>query len=57
MTACRESSTVYETGDGGELPLLVFEPADGARLAAGIVLFHGGALRTGSADGLAPALP
>ena len=52
--SCRESSTVYETVDGGELPLLVFEPADGTRPAAGIVLFHGGALRAGSADGLAP---
>jgi acetyl esterase/lipase len=54
MTACRESSMVYEAADGTELPLLVFEPAEGTRLAAGIVLFHGGALRTGSADGLAP---
>ena len=44
----------YEAADGSELPLLVFEPAEGTRLAAGIVLFHGGALRTGSADGLAP---
>lgn len=39
--------------DGSELPLLVFEP-DGTRPRAGIVLFHGGALREGSADGLAP---
>jgi acetyl esterase/lipase len=54
MTACRESSMVYEAADGSELPLLVFEPAEGTRLAAGIVLVHGGALRTGSADGLAP---
>ncbi|MGN9914238.1 alpha/beta hydrolase [Phytohabitans sp. LJ34] len=54
MTAYRESSTSYEAADGGELPLRVFEPADGTRLAAGIVLFHGGALRTGSADDLAP---
>jgi acetyl esterase/lipase len=53
MTACRESSLVYEAADGSELPLLVFEPAEGTRLAAGIVVFHGGALRTGSADGLA----
>jgi acetyl esterase len=45
---------VYEAADGSELPLLVFEPAEGTRLAAGLVLFHGGALRTGSADGLAP---
>src|SRR5688572_25011146 len=54
MTAGRESSMVYEAADGGDLPLLVFEPAEGTRLAAGIALFHGGALRTGSADGLAP---
>jgi acetyl esterase/lipase len=54
MTACRESSIVYEAADGSELPLLVFEPAEGTRPAAGIVVFHGGALRTGSADGLAP---
>jgi acetyl esterase/lipase len=54
MTACRESSMVYEAADGSELPLLVFEPAEGTRLEAGIVLFHGGALRTGSADALAP---
>jgi hypothetical protein len=33
MTACRESSTVYEAADGSELPLLVFEPAEGTRLA------------------------
>ncbi|MEE6257679.1 alpha/beta hydrolase [Plantactinospora sonchi] len=44
----------FDAADGSELPLLVFEPAEGTRLAAGIVLFHGGALRTGSADGLAP---
>jgi acetyl esterase/lipase len=54
MTACRESSTTYEAADGSELPLLVFEPAEGTRLTAGVVLFHGGALRAGSADGLAP---
>jgi acetyl esterase/lipase len=34
--------------------MLVFEPGDGTQPRAGIVLFHGGALRTGSADGLAP---
>lgn len=34
--------------------MLVFEPADGTRPVAGIVLFHGGALRAGSADALAP---
>ncbi|MEV0570629.1 alpha/beta hydrolase [Dactylosporangium sp. NPDC050588] len=44
----------YEAADGSELPLLVFEPAEGTRLTVGIVLFHGGALRTGSADELAP---
>ncbi|WP_173066925.1 alpha/beta hydrolase [Phytohabitans houttuyneae] len=44
----------YEAADGSALPLLVFEPAEGTRPAAGIVLFHGGALRTGSADDLAP---
>lgn len=54
MTACRESSTSYEAADGSALPLLVFEPAEGTRPAAGVILFHGGALRTGSADGLAP---
>jgi acetyl esterase/lipase len=54
MTACRESSMIYEAADGSELSLLVFEPAEDTRLAAGIVLFHGGALRTGSADGLTP---
>lgn len=43
---------VYETVDGSKLPLLVFDPADGTPLAAGIVLFHGGGLRSGSADGL-----
>jgi acetyl esterase len=54
MTACRESSTRYRAADGSELPLLVFEPGDGTPPRAGIVLFHGGALRAGSADGLAP---
>ncbi|GIG59703.1 hypothetical protein Lfu02_40750 [Longispora fulva] len=54
MAALRESSATYEAVDGSELPLLVFEPAEGTRPAAGIVLFHGGALRRGSADGLAP---
>ncbi|WBB71228.1 alpha/beta hydrolase [Micromonospora sp. WMMD1128] len=39
--------------DGRELPLLVFEPV-GTRPRAGVVLFHGGALREGSAAGLAP---
>jgi acetyl esterase/lipase len=54
VTACRESSAIYEAADGSELPLLVFEPAEGARPAAGVILFHGGALRTGSAAGLTP---
>jgi acetyl esterase/lipase len=54
MTACRESSTFYHAADGRKLPLLVFEPGDGTQPRAGIVLFHGGALREGSADGLAP---
>ncbi|WP_092374244.1 alpha/beta hydrolase [Micromonospora phaseoli] len=54
MTACRESSTLYQAADGRELPLLLFEPGDGTRPRTGIVVFHGGALREGSADGLAP---
>jgi len=54
MAADRESSTLYEAADGGELPMLAFEPAEGTEPLAGIVLFHGGALREGSADGLAP---
>jgi acetyl esterase/lipase len=54
MTAGRESSTVYEAADGSELAMLVFEPVEGPRPVAGIVMFHGGALREGSADGLAP---
>ena len=54
MTASRESSTSYEAADGSELPMLVFEPADGTQPVAGIVMFHGGGLRSGSADGLAP---
>jgi acetyl esterase/lipase len=54
MTAGRESSTSYEAAGGSELPMLVFEPAQGTQPVAGIVMFHGGALRKGSADGLAP---
>ncbi|GIG87878.1 hypothetical protein Pen02_28140 [Plantactinospora endophytica] len=54
VPACRESSMLYQAADGRELPLLVFEPGDGTPPRAGIVLFHGGALREGSADGLAP---
>jgi acetyl esterase len=34
--------------------MLVFEPAEGTQPVAGIVMFHGGALHSGSADGLAP---
>jgi len=44
----------YHAADGSELPMLVFEPVDGTQPRSGIVLFHGGALRAGSADGLAP---
>jgi acetyl esterase/lipase len=54
MTGCRESSTFYQAADGRELPLLLFEPDDGTQPRAGIIVFHGGALREGSADGLAP---
>jgi acetyl esterase/lipase len=54
MTASREFSTRYEAADGSELPMLVFEPAEGTQPVAGIVMFHGGALHSGSADGLAP---
>jgi acetyl esterase/lipase len=54
VTASQESSATYAAADGGELPMLVFEPGGGTQPAAGIVLFHGGALRKGSADGLAP---
>jgi acetyl esterase/lipase len=41
MAAGREWSTRHRTADGGERPLLVFEPDTPAR--AGVVLFHGGA--------------
>ena len=54
MTASQESSATYAAADGGELPVLVFEPGGGTQPAAGIVMFHGGALHSGSADGLAP---
>ncbi|WP_430501659.1 alpha/beta hydrolase [Micromonospora trifolii] len=54
MRAGREYPTSYQAADGSELPLLVFEPAEGTPPRAGIVLFHGGALRQGSPDGLAP---
>jgi acetyl esterase/lipase len=52
--ACRESSMLYQAADGSRLRLLVFEPREDRQPRAGIVLFHGGALRRGSADGLAP---
>lgn len=54
MGAVRKSSTTYVAADGSELPLLIFEPEEGMQPAAGIVMFHGGALHSGSADGLAP---
>jgi acetyl esterase len=54
MTAYCESSETYEAADGSELPMLVFEPAGDTRPLAGIVVFHGGALHSGSAGGLAP---
>ncbi|MEV4824199.1 alpha/beta hydrolase [Micromonospora sp. NPDC049274] len=54
MRACREFSTRYRAADGSELPLLVFEPGDDTPPRAGVVLFHGGALRGGSPDGLVP---
>lgn len=53
-TACREFAAVYPAADGSEVPMLVFEPADDTSPRAGVVLFHGGALREGSADGFAP---
>ncbi|WFE35300.1 alpha/beta hydrolase [Micromonospora sp. WMMD975] len=49
-----ESTMRFRAADGSELPLLVFEPGDGTQPRAGVVLFHGGALREGSAAGLAP---
>src|ERR1700744_2763888 len=54
MSAGRESSTRYEAADGSQLPMLIFEPDAGTKPVAGIVMFHGGALHSGSADGLAP---
>ncbi|WP_167487627.1 alpha/beta hydrolase [Nocardia terpenica] len=53
-TVCRESSMLFHAADGSDLPMLVFEPGDGTQPRAGLVVFHGGALREGSADGLAP---
>jgi acetyl esterase/lipase len=53
MGAVRKSSTTYAAAEGSELPMLIFEPDEGLQPAAGIVLFHGGALHSGSADGLA----
>jgi acetyl esterase/lipase len=54
MSTTRESATIYAAADGSELPMLVFEPAGGTQPVAGIVMFHGGALRSGSPDVLAP---
>jgi acetyl esterase/lipase len=54
MADSRESSTCYEAADGSELPMLIYEPAEGTRPVAGIVMFHGGGLHSGSADGLVP---
>ncbi|WP_239561912.1 alpha/beta hydrolase [Micromonospora luteifusca] len=54
MRAGRESAISYRAADGSELHLLVFEPAEGTPSRAGVVLFHGGALRDGSPDGLVP---
>jgi acetyl esterase len=54
MTDSREPLATYTAADGSELPMLIFEPGGGTPPAAGIVMFHGGALRQGSADGLAP---
>ena len=54
MAVIRTSSTTYEAADGSELPMLIFEPEEGLQPVAGIVMFHGGALHSGSADGLAP---
>jgi acetyl esterase/lipase len=53
MMALSESETVYENAGGDHLPMLVFGPADGTQPVAGLVLFHGGALRSGSAGELA----
>ena len=47
-------SMLYTAADGTELPMLVFDPPADVRPAAGVVLFHGGALRKGSVDDLAP---
>jgi acetyl esterase/lipase len=44
----------YEAADGSELPMLIFEPDEGIQPVAGIVMFHGGGLHSGSADELAP---
>jgi acetyl esterase len=54
MTASLQSSTSYEAADGSGLPILMFEPADGTQPVAGIVMFHGGGLHSGSANALAP---
>jgi acetyl esterase len=54
MAATRESSDSYAAADGSELPVLVFEPAISTAPVAALVLFHGGGLRGGSPDELAP---
>ena len=54
MKAGRESSASYEAADGSELPVHVFEPGAGGHPVAGIVMFHGGGLHSGSADELTP---
>jgi acetyl esterase/lipase len=54
MSASRESSTRYGAADGSELPMLIFEAAEGAQPVGGIVMFHGGGLHSGSADDLVP---
>lgn len=54
MAEYRESSTTYEAADGTKRPVLVFEPAEGTPPAAGIVMFHGGSLHSGTPGDLAP---
>jgi acetyl esterase/lipase len=52
MPAIRESETTYEGAGGSNLPMLISEPAEDVK--AGIVMFHGGALHSGSPDDLTP---
>lgn len=54
MMAWSASALRYRAADERELAMLVYEPGDGIQPDAGIILFHGGALRAGSADELAP---